>query len=122
MIYRLHLRLASGYFAFKKNMKAIEHRVNFTRIITRKFTREMITKLTLTIDKKIIDAAKKHAKENGKSLSALVENYLKTMTTREGTSERLSPKIESLMGIAKVGPDFNEKEEMGSMLIKKHIR
>lgn len=82
----------------------------------------MITKLTLTIDKKIIDAAKKHAKENGKSLSALVENYLKTMTTREGTSERLSPKIESLMGIAKVGSDFNEKEEMGSLLIKKHIR
>ncbi len=103
-------------------MKSLEHRVKFTRIFERKFTRVMITKLTLTIDKKIIDAAKKHAKKNGKSLSALVENYLKTMTTREQSSERLSPKIESLIGVAKVGNDFNEKEEIGSMLIKKHGR
>lgn len=103
-------------------MKSIQNLAANTRIFENNITRAMITKLTLTIDKKIIDAAKKHAKANGKSLSALVENYLKTMTTKERSSEHLSPKIESLMGIAKVGPDFNEKEEMRSMLTQKHLR
>lgn len=103
-------------------MKAFEYRENFTRIFTNKYTRVMVTKLTLTIDKKIIETAKKHAKKNGKSLSAMVENYLKTLNSKERSSDNLSPTIESLMGIAKVGSDFNEKEEISSILIKKHVR
>ena len=37
----------------------------------------MITKLTLTIEDSVISSAKKYATKKGKSLSAIVENYLK---------------------------------------------
>ncbi|MEO6869719.1 MAG: DUF6364 family protein, partial [Ginsengibacter sp.] len=38
----------------------------------------MTTKLTLTIEDKVISSAKKYAQKKGKSLSHLVENYLKS--------------------------------------------
>jgi uncharacterized protein (UPF0216 family) len=82
----------------------------------------MMTKLTLTMNKKVIESAKKHAKKNGKSLSSLIENYLKTIVTKEGVEHNISPTIESLMGIAQVGPDFDEKKEMRAALIQKHLR
>ena len=37
----------------------------------------MTTKLTLTIDESIIDSAKAYARDQGRSLSDVVENYLK---------------------------------------------
>ena len=37
----------------------------------------MNTKLTLTIEQEIINKAKKFAKENNRSLSDIIENYLK---------------------------------------------
>ena len=37
----------------------------------------MNTKLTLTIDQSVIEKAKKYAKEKERSLSDLIENYLK---------------------------------------------
>ena len=40
----------------------------------------MNTKLTLTIEKEVIQIAKAYAKEKGQSLSELVENYLKLST------------------------------------------
>ena len=39
----------------------------------------MTTKLTLTIDDSVIAIAKKYAKQNGKSLSDIVENYLMSL-------------------------------------------
>jgi uncharacterized protein (DUF3820 family) len=43
----------------------------------------MNTKLTLTIEKTIIEKAKKYAKVNGRSLSDMVENYLKAITKED---------------------------------------
>ena len=40
----------------------------------------MNTKLTLTIEKEIIEIAKEYAKEKGQSLSEIVENYFKLIT------------------------------------------
>ena len=40
----------------------------------------MTTKLTLTMDKSVIERAKKYAKREERSLSNLVENYLKALT------------------------------------------
>ena len=42
----------------------------------------MTTKLTLTIEDKVIDSAKEYAKLKGKSLSHLVENYLKSISSK----------------------------------------
>ena len=43
----------------------------------------MITKLTLTIEKSVIEKAKKYAKEKERSLSDIIENYLKAITEDE---------------------------------------
>lgn len=40
----------------------------------------MTTKLTLTVEKSIIERAKLYAKSTGRSLSELIENYLETIT------------------------------------------
>jgi hypothetical protein len=70
----------------------------------------MTTKLTLTIDDKVIDLAKKYARQKGKSLSGIVENYLKSITTRDETTATLSPKVIKLMGVIKLPEDFDYKK------------
>jgi len=39
----------------------------------------MSTKLTLSVDKKVIDKAKEYARSNGRSLSNIIEEYLKSL-------------------------------------------
>ncbi len=82
----------------------------------------MITKLTLTIEDKVIDSAKKYAQTKGKSLSHLVENYLKSISsdTKESKEESISPKVLKLMGVIKLSEDFDYKTELGSVLAKKY--
>ena len=82
----------------------------------------MTTKLTLTIEDKVIDSAKKYAQKNGKSLSNLVENYLKSITTKEPEATRLSLKVTKLMGVIKLPDDFNYKSELSKSLSKKYSR
>lgn len=59
----------------------------------------MNTKLTLNLNKTIIENAKDYAKENSISLSKLIENYLNSLTKKESKSSRISPLVESLTGI-----------------------
>jgi hypothetical protein len=80
----------------------------------------MTTKLTLTIEDKVIDSAKKYARQKGKSLSDIVENYLKSITTQEETPATLSPKVTKLMGVIKLPEDFDYKKELGNALVKKY--
>jgi len=49
----------------------------------------MNTKLTLTIEQTVIEKAKKYAKDSERSLSNLIENYLKALTT-EGHKKKLN--------------------------------
>jgi len=80
----------------------------------------MTTKLTLTIEDKVIDSAKKYALEKGKSVFDIVENYLKTITTREETNPTLSPKVSRLIGAVKLPEDFDYKKGLGNALEKKY--
>ena len=43
----------------------------------------MNTKLTLTIERDIIERAKNYAKDKNRSLSDIIENYLKILTDKE---------------------------------------
>lgn len=43
----------------------------------------MNTKLTLTLEKEVIEIAKIYAKEKGQSLSEMVENYFKFVTVNQ---------------------------------------
>ncbi len=63
----------------------------------------MLTKLTLTIDESIIEKAKNFAQEKNKSVSRIVEEYLRNISTgneRFSYSDRLkSPITDSLVGM-----------------------
>jgi hypothetical protein len=80
----------------------------------------MTTKLTLTIDDSVILLAKKYAKNKGKSLSDIVENYLMTLTTKDNKDESISPKILKLMGTIELPEDFDYKKSLTSGLTKKY--
>ena len=80
----------------------------------------MTTKLTLTIEDKVIDSAKKYAQKKGKSLSHIVENYLKSITIKENNPQEISPKVLKLMGIIKLPKDFDYKAELSKAVSKKY--
>lgn len=80
----------------------------------------MTTKLTLTIEEKVISSAKKYARKEGKSLSNLVENYLKSISSGETDLQSLSPTVTKLMGVIKLPQDFDYKNELGESLSKKY--
>lgn len=87
----------------------------------------MSTKLTLSIsDKNLIEEAKQYAKEQDLSLSRIIEDYLKSLTSRRkvGNSKNLtiSPIVESLVGIIKTGEkEIDFKKERLDRLEKKYL-
>ena len=82
----------------------------------------MSTKLTLTLEKEVIQTAKEYAKEKGQSLSELVENYFKliTMNRREIKPKELSPRIQRLRGIIKTKEELDYKQILQEELEKKY--
>jgi hypothetical protein len=82
----------------------------------------MNTKLTLTIEKEVIETAKEYAKEKGQSLSEMVENYFKLITVerRKIKPQELSSKVRKLRGIIKPGKDFDYKKTLTDELSKKY--
>ena len=71
----------------------------------------MNTKLTLTIEQEVIQKAKKYAKGKGRSLSDIIENYLK-MVTKDDSSDgvKLTPLVKSLKGSFRESKDFDIKK------------
>ena len=80
----------------------------------------MTTKLTLTVQKSVIERAKYYAKNTGRSLSEIIENYLKTIT-QESSENELSPKLKKIVGVVNLPDSFDEKEELRTVLEKKHL-
>jgi hypothetical protein len=80
----------------------------------------MTTKLTLTIEDRVIGSAKQYARKKGESLSGIVENYLKSITATETTAVALSARVTKMMGVIKLPEDFDYKKELGNALSKKY--
>lgn len=59
----------------------------------------MNTKLTLNINKSIIENAKDYAKDHQISLSKLIENYLNSLVNSQKKDSTVSPLVESLTGV-----------------------
>ncbi len=81
----------------------------------------MNTKLTLTIEKSVIEKAKSYAKQNGHSLSDIIENYLKAITTDQRTIKDVSPLVNSLRGSFKAPKHFDYKKELSKGLSEKYM-
>ena len=78
----------------------------------------MKRKLCLTIDESIVNTAKKYVLERGRSLSDLIENYLKALTNEEDMkNEELTPVVKSLKGSFKLPANFNYKKELSKRQI-----
>lgn len=86
----------------------------------------MNSKLTLTVDKTIIEEAKKYAKSNGRSLSNIIEEYLKSLILKKEEKENkfeISPLVESLWGSVKATPTtMSYKEMLSEELAKKYLK
>ncbi len=80
----------------------------------------MTTKLTLTIEEDVIKTAKSYAQKKGRSLSDLVENYLKTLSSKEMGTDDFSPRVKRLMGAVKLPENFDYKEALKEGIAKKH--
>lgn len=81
----------------------------------------MNTKLTLTIEQTIIERAKKYARKKGRSLSDIIENYLKVITKEEADKNvEIMPITKSLRGSFKAPSDFEYKKELAKGLSKKY--
>ncbi|WP_339707292.1 DUF6364 family protein [Algoriphagus aquimarinus] len=83
----------------------------------------MNTKLTLTIEQDVIQKAKEYAKDKNRSLSDIIENYLKSLTQEksEENKPKLTPIVKSLKGSFKMPEDFDYKEELKKVLEEKHL-
>ncbi|MDY9919453.1 Hypothetical protein PSM36_2939 [Proteiniphilum saccharofermentans] len=80
----------------------------------------MTTKLTLNIDKDIIEYAKSYAKENNVSLSKLIENYLNSLTQKDNKqSKKVSPLVESLTGVIP-SEELDERKSYRDYLAEKY--
>jgi hypothetical protein len=82
----------------------------------------MNTKLTLTIEQTIIEKAKKYAKGKGRSLSDIIENYLKVITKEESKGDiEITPLTKSLRGSFKAPKDFDYEKELSKGLSQKYL-
>lgn len=84
----------------------------------------MQTKLTLTVDQKVIESAKEYAKKNKRSLSNIIEEYLKSLSelTSMKRKSNLSDIVQELKGSIKdPDPSKSYKELLTDALIEKHL-
>lgn len=79
----------------------------------------MDKKLTLSLNKTIIESAKDYAKSNDISLSKLIESYLTTLVKQKNSTE-ITPLVESLSGVISLDKNFDEKDAYSDYLIEKY--
>jgi hypothetical protein len=90
--------------------------LNLMRII-------MTTRLNITVDKTVVEEAKQYARENGRSLSGLIEEYLKSLISKKKKEFEPGAIVKSLWGSVNPmpeGKDYNELVE--EEILKKHLK
>lgn len=81
----------------------------------------MQAKLTLSIEKSVIDKAKDFARRNHTSLSQMIEDYFARVTEKDKKDDdELSPIIKELSGVLKLPKDFDHKKDRLEYLEKKY--
>jgi hypothetical protein len=84
----------------------------------------MDTKLTLKLDKYVIDRAKEYAASQKRSLSGMIESYLKTLISKDkaqsGSEIDISPFVKSLRTGVKIPVDYDYKKAYGDYLAEKY--
>lgn len=81
----------------------------------------MQTKLTISIEHSIAKQAKQYAKERKRSLSEIIEDYLKIILQNKQHKIKLSPPIEKMKGSIKLPDDFDYKKELSKSISERHL-
>ncbi len=79
----------------------------------------MPKKLTLSMDEKVIEQAKLFAKKSKRSLSELIESYLKKIIDEKMDDADLE--LLNIKGLITLDKDFDEKKEIREIVAKKHM-
>ncbi|MGB5983584.1 MAG: DUF6364 family protein [Nonlabens sp.] len=85
----------------------------------------MKTKLTLTVEKDIIELAKEYAKNTGVSLSELIQDYLKKITSKKELESIAEPEsiYSKYSGIAPSDLDpVKDREKLRDIKIEKYLK
>ncbi len=84
----------------------------------------MDAKLTLKLDKLVIDKAKAYAASHKRCLSRMIESYLKSLVDRDvaelDDDIEVSPFIKSMATGVNVPAEFDDKREYGDYLSEKY--
>ena len=84
----------------------------------------MDTKLTLKLDKFVIKQAKEYAASHKRSLSRIIESYLKSLINRDKNDDQsdfeISPFVKSMSTGVNIPADFDYKSEIINHLMEKH--
>jgi hypothetical protein len=80
----------------------------------------MQTKLTLSIESDVIEQAKEYARQQHRSLSNLVETYLKLLVRKESSTEEISPIVASLIGVLPMDVKGKGRKEITEYLEEKY--
>jgi len=79
-------------------------------------------KLTLSLDKKTIESAKKYAQKRGKSISKIVQDYLSSISRNDSTAtlNSLGPITQELHGVLKGKVSLDYKLDIADFIEKKY--
>ncbi len=84
----------------------------------------MDTKLTLKLDKLVIEQAKEYASSQKRSLSRIIESYLRSLVNRDNIKNEddieISPFVKSISTGIKIPADLDYKSEILNHLEEKH--
>lgn len=80
----------------------------------------MYTKLTLNVNKEVIEKAKKYAKSKNISLSKLIESYLNTLISKKKKNLEFTPLVNSLSGVIKMDKEMDHKKDYTDYLMEKY--
>lgn len=84
----------------------------------------MDSKLTLKLDKFVIDKAKDYATSQKRSLSRIIESYLRSLINKNNPKEsddiEISPFVKSMATGIKIPADYDYKKEYDDYLENKY--
>lgn len=81
----------------------------------------MTKKLTLKMNDKIIERAKRYAAKRRQSLSQLVEDYFRFLSEKEPAENiQMSPTVEELSGSVSLPSDYDPKTDYSRYLGQKY--
>jgi len=79
-----------------------------------------MTKLTLSVDERVVKEAKRLAKRSGRSVSAMFSQFVRAMGRGERRSPAIGPLTRKASGLASVPKGKSEREVLEEALLEKY--